>query len=52
MATIKSFNVSFWSAAGEHLGTVAVQATTPSKAKILASTIYTCSWASQTTESA
>lgn len=50
--TAKTYNVSFWNMAGECLGTVEVQASTPSKAKILASSIYTCSWVSQTVEAA
>ncbi|MCK1475180.1 hypothetical protein IVB27_10305 [Bradyrhizobium sp. 197] len=45
---MKNFNVSFFNTAGENLGTVAVQAATPSKAKILAASMYTCSWVSQT----
>ncbi len=49
---MKNFNVAFWNAAGENLGTVAVSAKTPSKAKILAATMYTCSWVSQTAEAA
>ncbi len=49
---MKNFNVTFWNMAGESLGTVAVSAKTPSKAKILASTMYTCSWVSQTVEAA
>lgn len=49
---MKYFNVSFFNMAGENLGTVAVQAATPSKAKILASSLYTCSWVSQTAEAA
>jgi len=48
----KNFNVTFWNMAGESLGTVAVSATTPSKAKILAASMYTCSWVSQTAEAA
>lgn len=50
--TTKTYNVSFWDMAGECLGTVEVQASTPCKAKILASSIYTCSWFSQTVEAA
>lgn len=38
---LKSYNVTFWSAAGESLGTVAVQATTPNKAGWEALQIYT-----------
>jgi hypothetical protein len=48
----KNFNVTFWNMAGESLGTVAVSAATPSKAKILAASLYTCSWVSQTAEAA
>lgn len=48
----KTYNVTFFNMAGETLGTVAVQATSPNKAKILASTIYTCSWVSQSVEAA
>ena len=33
-------------------GTVAVQATTQNKAKVLASSIYPCPWVSQTVEAA
>ena len=45
---MKTYLVTFYNMAGGSLGTVEVQASTPSKAKILASTIYTCSWVSQT----
>lgn len=48
----KNYNVTFWNMAGESLGTVAVEAKTPSQAKILASSLYTCSWVSQTAEAA
>jgi hypothetical protein len=34
--------------AGESIGSIEVQASTNSKAKILASSIYPCSWVSQT----
>lgn len=37
----KHFNVTFWNMAGESLGTVAVQATTPNKAGWEALQIYT-----------
>jgi hypothetical protein len=50
--SMKNFNVTFWNMAGESLGTVAVQAATQSKAKILAASLYTCSWVSQTAEAA
>lgn len=50
--TTKTYNVSFFNMAGECLGTVEVESPTPSKAKILAATIYTCSWVSQTVEAA
>lgn len=43
----KIYNVTFFNMAGESLGTVAVQAATPNKAKILASSIYHCPWVSQ-----
>lgn len=49
---MKNFNVTFWNMARASLGTVAVQAKTQSQAKILASTMYTCSWVSQTVEAA
>jgi hypothetical protein len=48
----KNFNVTFWNMAGEALGTVAVQAANPNKAKIMAASIYTCSWVSQSVEAA
>ena len=48
----KTYNVTFFNMAGESIGTVAIEATTPNKAKILASTIYTCSWVSQSAEAA
>lgn len=48
----KTYNVSFFNTAGECLGTVEVQASTTSKAKILAATLYTCSWVYQTVEAA
>jgi hypothetical protein len=48
----KTYNVTFFNMAGESLGTVAVQATTPNKAKILAATIHICSWVSQSAEAA
>ena len=49
---MKNFNVTFWNMSGESLGTVAVQAKTQSQAKILAASLYTCSWVSQTAEAA
>lgn len=49
---VKNFNVTFYNMAGMSLGTVAVEAQTPSKAKILAASLYTCSWVSQTAEAA
>lgn len=48
----KTYKVSFWNMAGECLGTVEVQASTHSKAEILAASLYTCSWVSQTSEAA
>lgn len=48
----KTFNVTFWNMTGESLGTMAVQATTPTKAKIMAASLYTCSWVSQSVEAA
>lgn len=48
----KKFLVTFWSMAGESLGTVEVYASTNTKAKVLANTLYTCSWVSQTAEAA
>ncbi len=48
----KTYNVTFFNMAGESLGTVAVQATTQNKAKVLASSIYPCPWVSQTVEAA
>ena len=45
---MKTYPVTFFNMAGESLGSVEVQASTNSKAKVLASTIYTCSWVSQT----
>ena len=49
----KAFNVTFWNMAGESLGTVeGVTAPTQSRAKILAASLYTCSWVSQTAEAA
>lgn len=50
--TTKTYCVSFFNMAGECLGTVEVQASTPSKAKIMASSLYACSWVSQTVEAA
>jgi len=50
--TTKAYKVSFFNTAGECLGAVEVQASTPSKAKIMASSLYTCSWVSQTVEAA
>lgn len=52
MMKTKIYNVTFWNMAGESLGTVEVVASTPSKAKILANSLYTCSWCSQTAEAA
>lgn len=49
---MKNFNVTFWNMAGESLGTVAVTAATPNKAKLLANSLYTCSWCRQTVEAA
>lgn len=43
----KTYNVTFFNMAGDSLGTVAVQATTQNKAKVLASSIFKCSWVSQ-----
>lgn len=48
----KTYNVTFFNMAGDSLGTVAVQATTPNKAKIMASTIHVCSWVSMSVEAA
>jgi hypothetical protein len=45
---MKTYIVTFFNMAGESLGSVEVQASTNSKAKVLASTIYPCSWVSQT----
>lgn len=49
---IKTYKVSFYNMVGKCLGTVAVEATTPNKAKILATSLYTCSWVSQSVEAA
>lgn len=48
----KSYNVTFHNMAGEPIGTVAVKAASPNKAKILAASLYTCSWVSQSVEAA
>ena len=48
----KTYKVTFFNMSGESLGTVAVNATTQNKAKILASTIYTCPWVFQSAEAA
>lgn len=48
----KTYNVTFWNMAGESLGTVEVKASTPNKAKIMAASIYHCSWVSQSVEAA
>lgn len=45
---MKTYLVTFFNMAGVSLGSIEVQASTISKAKILASTLYTCSWVSQT----
>lgn len=45
---VKTYNVSFWNMAGESLGTVEVSASTPNKAKVMASSLYACSWVTQT----
>ncbi|ALF00217.1 hypothetical protein AVV12_gp86 [Streptomyces phage SF3] len=49
---MKTFTVTFHAMNGESLGQVEVSAKTPSKAKILAANIYTCSWCSQSVEAA
>ena len=45
---MRTYIVTFFNMAGENLGSVEVQASTNSKAKVLASTLYTCSWVSKT----
>jgi hypothetical protein len=45
---MKTYIVTFFNMAGESIGSIEVQASTNSKAKILASSIYPCSWVSQT----
>ena len=45
---MNTYIVTFFNMAGESIGSVEVKASTNSKAKVLASTIYTCSWVSQT----
>lgn len=52
MSSSRIFNVSFWSMAGELLGTVPVQSSSPAKAKVLAASLYVCSWSTQTAEPA
>jgi hypothetical protein len=47
---MKEFNVSFFNTSGQNLGAIRVSAQTASKAKILASTLYVCSWVTQTAE--
>jgi hypothetical protein len=49
---MNTYIVTFFNMAGEVLGVVEVQASNTSKAKILASKIYPCSWVSQTAEPA
>ena len=49
---MKTFAVTFHAMNGEPMGRVEVSAKTPSKAKILAATLYTCSWCSQSVEAA
>ena len=45
---MKTYIVTFFNMAGESLGSVEVQASTNSKAKVLASTLYACPWVTQT----
>ena len=45
---MNTYIVTFFNMAGESIGSVEVKAYTNSKAKVLASTLYTCSWVSQT----
>lgn len=52
MSKTRTFQVTFWNMAGESLGTVAVEATSTNKAKVLAASIYHCLWTSQTAEAA
>lgn len=47
---MKKYIVTFYNITGESLGSVEVLAATKSKAKIMAASIYTCSWVSQTAE--
>lgn len=49
---MKNWTVTFYNMAGESLGQIQVAAKTASKAKILAASLYTCSWVSQTAEPA
>jgi hypothetical protein len=49
---MKNWNVTFYNMSGESLGQIQVAAKTASKAKILAASLYACSWASQTAEAA
>ena len=44
---MKTYLVTFFNMAGESIGSLEVKASTNSKAKVLASTLYTCSWVSQ-----
>lgn len=44
---MKTYAVTFHATNGASLGVVEVSAKTPSKAMILASSLYTCSWVTQ-----